>query len=59
MNNIRELIIQRVFLKQLGLLGGLFAACPIGFFLSSACFFFFFFPDHVNEEAFVFSSGKK
>lgn len=42
MNNIRELIIQRVFLKQLGLLGGLFAACPIGFFLSSACFFFFF-----------------
>lgn len=36
MNNIRELIIQRVFLKALGLLRGLFLACPIGFFFSSS-----------------------
>lgn len=38
MNNIRELIIQRVFLKPLGPLRGIFAAHGTGFVLSSSIF---------------------
>jgi len=54
MNNIRELIIQRVFLNQLGPLKGL---CGMSYRI---CFFFFTcFFTILREEAFLFSSGKK
>lgn len=55
MNNIRELIIQRVFLKPLSPLRGLFAACPIGFVFSSLAVFWPFY----MKKSFCLAVGEK
>lgn len=55
MNNIRELIIQRVFLKPLGPLRGLFVARPIGFVFSSSSVFLPFY----MKKPFSLAAGKK